>query len=167
MGSDTRDRLVLTESDRGAIEAVLAHYRKYHPRRRYHYNGVQAAGVRRALRQGYTVRELCMAVDGLHLSAWHTGSNPDGARYDSLELAVKSHEQIDRFVSLARAHLRRQEAQQQREQAKRKLERAVANRAEGLEAFRRIVIGERRNLTPDERRMLEERYGLGTIPTDQ
>lgn len=46
--------------------------------------------------------ETCLAaIDGCALSDWHMGQNPQGRRYDSLELILRGAEQIERFANLA------------------------------------------------------------------
>jgi len=46
--------------------------------------------------------ESCLlAVEGCSFSAWHMGENPDGKRYDDIELILRDAKRIERFVQLA------------------------------------------------------------------
>ncbi len=44
---------------------------------------------------------LMLTVAGIHLDPWNRGENPTGKRYDSLELALRDAEHIERFHDLA------------------------------------------------------------------
>jgi uncharacterized protein YdaU (DUF1376 family) len=54
------------------------------------------------LRDGYTVGELCEAIDGCLLSPHHMGKNDTGTVYDDIELICRDGPKVDRFIKLAR-----------------------------------------------------------------
>lgn len=56
--------------------------------------------IRARLREGYSVDDLCAAVQGIALSAWHTGDNPDGKRYDDITVALRDGAQVEKFRDL-------------------------------------------------------------------
>lgn len=56
--------------------------------------------IRARLREGYSVDDLCAAVRGIALSAWHTGDNPDGKRYDDITVALRDGAQVEKFRDL-------------------------------------------------------------------
>ena len=49
----------------------------------------------------YGVRICSLAIKGCSLSDWHMGNNPQGIRYTDVALIFRSHEHVERFVSLA------------------------------------------------------------------
>lgn len=54
--------------------------------------------IRKRLKEGYTVEQLCNAVKGCTLSAYHQGQNEHGTIYDSLELILRSGEKVEQFI---------------------------------------------------------------------
>lgn len=55
------------------------------------------ARIRNALREGYTVLQLCDAVSGCARTP-HNMGDTDGQRYDGLHLILRNSEQIERFI---------------------------------------------------------------------
>ena len=55
----------------------------------------------RARLRSHSADELCLAVDGLMRSSWHTGSNPDGRRYTEISHVFGNDEKTDSFIALA------------------------------------------------------------------
>jgi hypothetical protein len=70
--------------------AVLDHYRAVHPRRRP--GDKETAAVRRALGWGYTVPELCEAIDGNAADEWHR----ERGKHE-LEYVLRNNGKIDDF----------------------------------------------------------------------
>jgi hypothetical protein len=64
------------------------------------FSGKRRRLVERALEM-YGLDTCRSAVDGCALSDWHMGHNPQGRRYDSLELIFRGPEQIERFANIA------------------------------------------------------------------
>lgn len=54
------------------------------------------------LKDGYTVGEICEAVDGCLLSPHHMGQNDTRTVYDDIELICRDGTKVDRFIKLAR-----------------------------------------------------------------
>ena len=54
-----------------------------------------------ALKNGYSVDDIKLAVDGCLASPYHQGENQQSAIYDSLELICRDSEHIDRFIKLS------------------------------------------------------------------
>ncbi len=57
--------------------------------------------IRKALKSGYGVQQLCEAVTGCSLTP-HMGNNDGGQRYDGLHIILRDADQIDRFINNAR-----------------------------------------------------------------
>lgn len=85
------------------IRAVFAHYRKYHKRAAPNPNSKSKDWqlIRARLNEGYSVADLCLAIDGCHRSAFNQGDNDRGKRYDALELIVRNSSKVTQFMDLA------------------------------------------------------------------
>jgi len=82
------------------IAEVLAHYVSFHPQSR---PGRAAKDkVRARLREGYSVEDLKLAVDGCHGSPFHCGENDEHRKYQSIELIFRNSDKVDQFLDLAR-----------------------------------------------------------------
>jgi len=49
------------------------------------------------LKEGYTVEDLCLAIEGCAASAFHQGDNDNGKVFDDLELICRSGEKVEQF----------------------------------------------------------------------
>jgi hypothetical protein len=78
------------------VKAVLAHYRRHHPRAFLAPTSKSKEWglVLARLREGSTVQDLCDAIDGYHSDPWHMGENDQRKRYDSLELILRDHSHV-------------------------------------------------------------------------
>lgn len=63
-------------------------------------NSKRLAAVRARLNEGYLEDDLVAAAQGIALSAWHMGDNPDRKRYDDLLVAIRDGERVERFRDL-------------------------------------------------------------------
>ena len=83
-------------------EAIISHYKSHnHPR--WHLKPKERKMLKERLEDGYTVDELKMAIDGLHLTDWNQGKNPSGQKYLSLYYAFHE-DKIDGRIAAAEAH---------------------------------------------------------------
>lgn len=86
-----------------SIRQVFDHYRSYHPKA---YPSPRSDSkewrlIANRLKDGFTVADLCEAVDGAHRSPWHCGENPEGRKYQSLELIVRNGSKVSQFLEYA------------------------------------------------------------------
>jgi hypothetical protein len=82
---------------------VLAHYAAKHSDYR-----PDAAGRRLVIARfadGYGIDALCAAIDGAHLSPWHSGTDPkrNGATALALGVILGSADQVTKFIEIAKA----------------------------------------------------------------
>jgi uncharacterized protein YdaU (DUF1376 family) len=80
-----------SSSNADSIRAVFAHYRAFHPRA---YptplpGSKEWAKIASRLREGYTVEDLCRAIDGYHADPFHCGDNDRNRAYLGLELLMR------------------------------------------------------------------------------
>jgi hypothetical protein len=97
VGTDPPD----DEPEEIPIEHVFKHYRKHHPKRfRKIHDGLKEWRLinDRIEKDGFTVMELCDAIDGCHVSPHHTGQNERGEVYDSLELIMRDAKHVQQFI---------------------------------------------------------------------
>jgi hypothetical protein len=84
------------------IREVFEHWRRVMEKNdRAVLAGKRAKAVQARLREGYTVEQLCRAVDGCKRSPHHQGKNDSGVVYDDLELICRSAVKVDAFLALA------------------------------------------------------------------
>lgn len=85
------------------IRQVFGRYQEYHPRahKRPHSKMKEWSLVRARLNDGYSVQELCRAIDGCHKSPFHQGENERNQKYDSLELIMRDASKVNRFIEMA------------------------------------------------------------------
>ena len=69
---------------------IINHYQKYHPKamRSVKKNSGIYKKIEGRLIEGYSVQELCNAIDGQHESPFHLGDNKSQTQYLQLELVV-------------------------------------------------------------------------------
>lgn len=61
--------------------------------------------VRARLKAGYTVDQLCKAIDGCKGSPWHQGQNDRSTVYDDLGLILRDASKVDGFMALDNVNL--------------------------------------------------------------
>ena len=92
------------------VESITAHYKSHnHPR--WHLKPKERKMLKERLEDGYTVDELKMAIDGLHLTDWNQGKNPSGQKYLGLYYAFHE-DKIDGRIAAAEAHAKELEREQ-------------------------------------------------------
>lgn len=86
-----------------SVRLVFAHYRTYHPKAHPTPTSKGKAWVLIADRlcEGYSVPDLCSAIDGIHKSPFHCGQNDKGAKYQALELCMRSGDKVAGFMEHA------------------------------------------------------------------
>ncbi len=74
----------------------------------------RAKAIRDMLTIGYSVGDLCLAIDGCIASDFHQGGNQNGTVYDELCLILRDAAHVDSFIRKGEAAHRRLEAAKQR-----------------------------------------------------
>ena len=82
-----------------AVEQVVNHYIGHHPKARP--NKDDRGLIAERLDDGYSAADLCMAIDGCHLTPHNCGQNPSGTRYQTLKIIMKDSGQVQRFAETA------------------------------------------------------------------
>jgi hypothetical protein len=77
------------------------HYRRYRPRRKLKPADRKAIAARH--KDGYTVKDMCDAIDGMFLDEFYLGKNNRGRAYDRIDIALRE-SNIDAFIDKATEH---------------------------------------------------------------
>lgn len=64
-------------------------------------DGKRDRAIRGALKRGHSVADLKRAIDGCKRSDWHMGHNPNGRRYDDIELICRDARHTEAFIDMA------------------------------------------------------------------
>lgn len=93
-GDDDGDmsRAELTAS----INAVIEHYRTHHDKSRP--GDKERRRIRLRLGEGYSVADLCKAIDGCHKTPFNLGENERGQKFLSLDLIMRDSDHVARFI---------------------------------------------------------------------
>lgn len=94
----------------------------------------RAKVIRARMKDGYTVEDLCLAIDGCAASAFHMGENDRGQVYDSITLILRDADHVDKFIRAGETAYRVLEQRQQQKQA----EQAIATRVPTDEEKQRV-----------------------------
>ncbi|HUT60450.1 MAG TPA: hypothetical protein VNA25_21610 [Phycisphaerae bacterium] len=81
------------------INAVVEHYREFHPKACPGTKERHLVALR--LQDGYSVEDLCRAIDGCHVTPHNLGANDRDTPYLSLELILRNSSQVTRFLENA------------------------------------------------------------------
>lgn len=79
------------------VDQVISYYKRLHPG----FKGTQKDErklIRMRLKEGFSVADLCRAIDGNHVSPFHCGRNKDGTKHHKLELIVRNGSQVNMFI---------------------------------------------------------------------
>jgi uncharacterized protein YdaU (DUF1376 family) len=86
---------------REMVGAVFSYWQNQRGHDRAKLDDKRSKAIRARLKDGYSVEDLCRAVDGIAKSAHHMGQNDNRAVYDDIELICRSAVNVDKFVKLA------------------------------------------------------------------
>jgi hypothetical protein len=86
----------------GEVLPVFDHYRKLHPKAYPHPQIGDKAwkNITQRLSEGFTVVDLCAAIDGAHRSPFHCGQNETGQKYLGLDLITRDAGQVQKFMEI-------------------------------------------------------------------
>lgn len=85
------------------VLTVFEYYRRRHPRAHPRPNAKDKAwkAICARMKDGYTVEDLCKAIDGMHLTPHNLGENDRKTKYLALELCMRDSGQVARFIEAA------------------------------------------------------------------
>lgn len=96
----TPPKLTGTKSD---VLDVFAHYRTHHPKAvpNPQPKSKEWRAIEARISEGFSVGDLCLAIDGCHRTPHNLGQNDRGQKYLGLELIMRNGDQVTRFIENA------------------------------------------------------------------
>lgn len=83
------------------VQAVFSYWQTQRGHERAKLDDKRKKAIKARLKDGYTVGDLCLAVDGISKSSYHMGQNDSRSVYDDIELICRTAVNVDKFVKLA------------------------------------------------------------------
>lgn len=108
-GDDKPDPSAKPPSASSDVQAVFAHWKLVMESPRSLLDSKRIGLIKGALKTGYTVEQLCQAIDGCRKSPYHMGQNDRGRPYNGLDLILRGAEKIDQFIVIGTSSLVPQE----------------------------------------------------------
>ena len=101
------------------LEQIAEHYRSHKTTsKHWRMKKGERELVLARLEDGYTIDAIKMAIDGLHMTDWNIGKNPNGAMYLDLYSAL-SEDKIDKRIRTAEVRARHLERGRRKSEAAR------------------------------------------------
>ena len=101
------------------LEQIAEHYRSHKTTsKHWRMKKGERELVLARLKDGYTVEAIKMAIDGMHMTDWNIGKNPEGTMYLDLYYAL-SEDKIDKRIRTAETRARHLESDLKRREAER------------------------------------------------
>jgi hypothetical protein len=86
-----------------AASDVFAYWQKVMDHPQAKLDKKRKAAITARLGNGYTVEQICTAIDGCKKSEYHQGKNDSNAVYDDIELICRNATNVDKFIKRAGA----------------------------------------------------------------
>lgn len=86
------------EREGDQIRRVFAHWQTVHGHPTSRLDDKRRTKIRLRLKEGYTVEQLCQAIDGYLKSPFHMGQNAGHKVYDALELMLRDAQHVDQGI---------------------------------------------------------------------
>jgi hypothetical protein len=84
----------------GETAVVFAYWQQAMNHQQAKLDAKRDKAIKGRLKDGYTVEQLCKAVDGCKLSPHHMGHNDTRTIYDDIELICRDGPRVDKFMAL-------------------------------------------------------------------
>lgn len=97
------------------VTEVFEFWRVVMEKARAQLGPVRVRKIAEALRIGYTVDDLRLAIVGCKYDNWSQGQNDRNMVYDDIELICRNEVKIDQFMSLGELYMQKTEARAKRE----------------------------------------------------
>jgi len=91
------------EPETNPIQTVFTHWCVIMGKKRARLDDKRRRLIQARLHDGYTVTDLCDAINGCYLSPFHQGDNPDRTIYNELTEICRDAEHVDRFIEVYEA----------------------------------------------------------------
>ena len=98
---ETKETTAPKRSDAHQIREVYEYWRDKTGHHQARLLPERAQKIRARLKQGFSVKELCVAIDGCLLSPHHTGDNEAGEQYTWIETIMKNGSSVEKHIERA------------------------------------------------------------------
>lgn len=85
----------------GETHEVFDYWKTFHNHPQAKLDDKRSRAIKARLKDGYSVGELCKAIEGCKYSEYHQGKNDSGTVYDDIELICRNATNVDKFIVLA------------------------------------------------------------------
>lgn len=89
------------DPDDEVVTKVFEFWKREHGHPKAKLERKRRSRIKARLREGFTGRELCIAIRGAKRDAFLMGQNQDGKVYDGLQTLLRDAEQVERLMALA------------------------------------------------------------------
>lgn len=98
---DGETRVVpIRDSVAGQVQEVFTYWQQQRGKQRAKLDDKRSKAIRGRLKDGYSVGDLCEAIDGIAHSRHHMGENEHRTVYDDIELICRNGPNVDRFRAM-------------------------------------------------------------------
>jgi hypothetical protein len=99
--SDKKQNIKTIVSPSGETHEVFDYWKTFHNHPQAKLDDKRSRAIKARLKDGYSVGELCKAIEGCKYSEYHQGKNDSGTVYDDIELICRNATNVDKFIVLA------------------------------------------------------------------
>lgn len=82
------------------IRIVFEHWQRVRKHPAAKLDKTRGGKIKARLSEGFSVEQLCQAIDGVAKSEWHCGDNPSGTNYDDVVHILRDAPQVEKFMAL-------------------------------------------------------------------
>lgn len=107
IGEEAPVAVVVNKADKQRVDvgddvrAVFTYWQKTLNHERAQLDAKRTKAIKARLKDGYSVADLCLAVDGCAKSPYHMGQNDSRAVYSDIELICRDGPKVDSFIKKA------------------------------------------------------------------
>lgn len=83
------------------VRSVFTYWQQVMNHPRAQLDAKRQKAIKGRLKDGYSVQDLCLAIDGCSRSAYHMGQNEGGTVFDDIELICRDGPKVDSFIKKA------------------------------------------------------------------
>lgn len=91
---------------RDPVRIVVDHWQRVMRKPKAALDSKRRRAVEGRLQDGYSVEDLCLAIDGCAADPWHQGSNDRGRKFNDIELICRDAKHVDDFLEMVKGRVR-------------------------------------------------------------
>lgn len=95
------DKPPTDRTEKAQVVEVFDYWRQVMGHKTSKLDAKREKAIRARLKNGYTVGNLCTAIDGCKLDPWSQGANDRNTVFDDIELICRDGPKVDKFIAIA------------------------------------------------------------------